>query len=77
MTAPFETRSRSVVKALTWRVLACFITSTVALLLTGQLKFAMEIGLIDTLVKLVFYFAHERAWNKINYGRIVAPDYEV
>jgi uncharacterized membrane protein len=77
MNSTFETRRRSMAKALSWRVLAGIITSCVALAMTGQLKFAAEIGLIDTLVKLLVYFAHERAWNRISYGRVVAPDYEV
>jgi hypothetical protein len=47
----FETRRRSVAKALSWRTLAA--------------------------VKLFVYFYHERVWNKISYGRVVAPDYEV
>jgi uncharacterized membrane protein len=45
--------------------------------MTGQLKFAAEVGLIDTLVKLLVYFLHERVWNRISYGRVAAPDYEV
>jgi uncharacterized membrane protein len=77
MNSMFETRRRSVVKALSWRTIAGFITAGVALVMTGELKFAAQIGVIDTLVKVAVYFFHERAWNKINYGRIVAPDYEV
>jgi uncharacterized membrane protein len=77
MTATFETRGRSVVKALSWRVLAGFITVGVVLTMTGELKFAAEIGTIDTLTKLLIYFVHERVWNKIGYGRLTAPDYEV
>jgi uncharacterized membrane protein len=73
----FETARRSVAKALSWRVLAGLITACVAWTLTGQLKFAAEIGLIDTLVKLLVYFLHERVWNRIGYGRVAAPDYEV
>jgi uncharacterized membrane protein len=45
--------------------------------MTGQLEFAAKIGLIDTTVKLLIYFLHERVWNKINFGRVPAPDYEV
>jgi uncharacterized membrane protein len=77
MNSIFETRRRSVVKALSWRTIAGIITACVALAMTGELKFAAEIGLIDTLVKVLVYFFHERAWNKINYGRLVAPDYQV
>lgn len=73
----FESKRRSVAKALSWRVLATIITTVVAFVLTGKLHFALEIGLVDTGIKLVIYFAHERLWNKVSYGRIEAPDYEV
>jgi uncharacterized membrane protein len=77
MAPGIETRRRSLVKALSWRVLAAIITTLVVLSITKRLQFAAEIGLIDTLVKLFIYFLHERAWNKIGYGRLPAPDYEV
>jgi uncharacterized membrane protein len=77
MSPVFETRSRSVVKALSWRTLAGIITTIVVLVMTGEMKFAAEIGLIDTLAKLLIYFLHERAWNRISFGRIETPDYEV
>jgi uncharacterized membrane protein len=77
MSTSFETPRRSIAKALSWRILAGLITACVALGMTGKLKFAAEIGLIDTLVKLLIYFVHERVWNRIGFGRVVAPDYEV
>lgn len=73
----FETRRRSLAKSLSWRVLAALITATVAFAMTGELEFAAKIGLLDTLVKLFIYFAHERAWNRVGYGKVRAPDYEV
>jgi uncharacterized membrane protein len=77
MSPGLETRHRSIVKAISWRILAAIITGCVALAMTGQLEFAAKIGLIDTTVKLAIYFFHERVWNKINYGRVSTPDYEV
>jgi uncharacterized membrane protein len=73
----FETRRRSFAKAISWRILAAIITACVALAMTHQLLFAAKIGLIDTTVKLLLYFLHERAWNKLKYGRVAAPDYEL
>lgn len=73
----FETRRRSFAKSISWRILAAIITGCVALAMTHELAFAAKIGLIDTSVKLLIYFLHERAWNKVNYGRVAAPDYEV
>ena len=72
-----ELRRRSLVKSVSWRILAGFITAGVALALTGELAFAAKIGVVDTTVKLGIYFLHERVWNKISYGRVKAPDYEV
>jgi uncharacterized membrane protein len=74
----FETRRRSVLKSLSWRFLAALITSGVVYALTGKGDFAAKVGLVDTAVKLFIYFLHERAWDRINYGRLPpAPDYEV
>jgi uncharacterized membrane protein len=73
----FETKRRSIVKSLSWRLVAAIITTTIAFLMTGQMEFAAKIGLADTVVKLLIYFAHERLWNRIPYGREPAPDYEV
>jgi uncharacterized membrane protein len=72
-----ETKGRSLAKALSWRVFATVITGTVAFALTGKLGFALQIGLIDTLIKVFVYFGHERVWQRIAYGRVESPDYEV
>ncbi|HVV52291.1 MAG TPA: DUF2061 domain-containing protein [Polyangia bacterium] len=74
----FETRRRSILKSLSWRFLAALITSCVVYVLTGKGDFAAKVGLVDTGVKLLIYFLHERAWDRISYGRVPpAPDYEV
>jgi uncharacterized membrane protein len=74
----FETRRRSVLKSLSWRFLAALITSGVVYVLTGKGDFAAKVGAVDTAVKLFIYFLHERAWDRIGYGRLPpAPDYEV
>ena len=72
-----ETKRRSLAKALSWRVFATMITGSVAFALTGKAGFAVQIGLIDTVIKIFVYFGHERLWHRIPYGRIDAPDYEV
>lgn len=72
-----ETRRRSLAKALSWRVFATLITMTVAFSLTKEIAFAVEIGLLDTFAKIAIYFAHERIWQRIPYGKLKAPDYEI
>jgi uncharacterized membrane protein len=72
-----ETKRRSLLKALSWRVFATVITGSVAFAMTGKAAFALQIGLIDTTIKIFVYFAHERVWQRVPYGRIERPDYEV
>ncbi len=73
-----ETRRRSIVKSLSWRFFAIIITSLVAYQITGQLAFAIEIGLLDTAIKLFAYYLHERTWLKIKYGHDKKkPDYQI
>lgn len=64
-----ETTRRSLAKAISWRILATLITGTIVYLLTGRGEFAATVGLVDTTLKFAVYFAHERAWNRISFGR--------
>jgi len=64
-----ENHRRSIIKAVTWRIIALTVTSVVVFLFTQETVLAVEIGLIDSLIKLFTYYAHERAWNKIRFGR--------
>ncbi len=64
-----DSTRRSVAKALSWRILATIITTSIAYALTGKGEFAATIGVIDTLLKFFVYFGHERLWNRIPYGR--------
>ncbi len=70
-----ESRRRSLVKALSWRVIAWCITACVAYLFTGKAVFALSIGFADSLLKIFAYYAHERTWMSIDYGREPAPGY--
>ena len=72
-----ESRSRTLAKALTWRAVATTITMSVAWVVTGQLEFAATIGVADALVKLGAYYLHERAWNRVGYGRPREPEYRI
>ena len=64
-----EDFKRSWLKAISWRVIA---TSTGMLLVyffTGQWEHMAGFGIGDVVLKLLFYFLHERAWNMTEYGR--------
>lgn len=73
----YETKRRSVVKALSWRFIATLITAGVVYIFTGEASAAVEIGLLDTTVKLGAYFAHERIWLRVPFGRPPPSDYQI
>jgi uncharacterized membrane protein len=72
-----ETRSRSIVKSLTWRAGGLLVTVCVAWVLIGRADVAASIGLFDTGVKLVAFYAHERLWLKVRFGRLQTDQYEI
>ena len=74
---PHETAIRSVIKALSWRMVATGVTATVAFWVTGELRFAAAIGILDTLIKLGAYYGHERLWNRIHIGRARPREYHI
>lgn len=64
-----ETTRRSVAKAVSYRFFGSLTTAALAFAFLGKLEQAAVVGLLDTLFKTVVYVAHERAWNRIAYGR--------
>ena len=72
-----ESHKRTLMKTATWRVVATGITACVAYFLTGQIRIAASIGLLDMVLKLGAYFAHERLWLRTSYGRPKSPEYQI
>ncbi|MCZ6644246.1 MAG: DUF2061 domain-containing protein [Gammaproteobacteria bacterium] len=63
-----ESRSRSLLKGLTWRFIATATTILIAWWITGDTRVALEIGLIEVFAKIGVYYVHERAWSRIPMG---------
>lgn len=59
---------RSIVKSLSWRVAGVLLTTCSIYIATGEVATSLLIGGIDGIVKTIFYFMHERVWNKIKWG---------
>ncbi len=72
-----DSHRRSLAKALTWRAGGMVITAIVAWIWTRRVEVAASIGLVDTLVKLVAFYLHERAWLRIRYGQAGRAEYEI
>jgi uncharacterized membrane protein len=64
-----EKLQRSLAKTISWRVVGTIATVIISYIITGTLALAFSIGIIELISKLVLYFFHERAWNKIKWGK--------
>ena len=62
---PVESRTRSLVKGLTWRAVATLTTVAIAWLITGQIDLALQIGFIEVFAKIGIYYVHERIWTHV------------
>ena len=58
-----EVRKIRVLKTLSWRIIATCTTMFLAYIVTGQLEFVVSIGIGDVVLKMIFYYMHEKAWN--------------
>ena len=72
-----ETSSRSIAKAISYRVLGSASTALIFYVLSHNAKLALGAGLLDSVVKIGVYFIHERIWNHIDFGRPKPPEYEI
>jgi uncharacterized membrane protein len=72
-----ETRRRSFAKAISWRIIATIITAAVVVIMTGEWELGAKVGLFDTSFKFILYFAHERLWTRIGFGRTSYKDYQI
>ena len=64
-----EKNSRSIAKAVSYRVFGSIVTFAIALLLTGDAMVSSAVGVADLFAKAILFYLHERLWNKIDWGR--------
>ena len=68
-----ESRYRSVAKAISWRLIALMITMGIVYRFTDKGLLALEVGVVDSLVKIFVYYVHERGWGRFPLGQINHP----
>jgi len=64
-----ENHTRSVVKALTYRALIVFTDSIIVYLFTRRYDITVGFVAASNIVSTILYFAHERAWNRVHWGK--------
>ena len=64
-----ETNLRSFVKAVSNRITNTLATVTLVYLFTDQVAVALSVGGAEVIVKFALFYAHERVWNKVKFGK--------
>ena len=74
-----EKPHRSFIKAVSWRITGTIDTIVISWIVTRKFTIAISIGMIEVFTKIILYYLHERAWNKIKFGReaIKKSDYDI
>lgn len=67
MTRTVEER-RSIVKAVTYRLLIMTLDFATIFLMTGTVRIAIGFMIVSNIYTTVAYFAHERIWARIAWG---------
>jgi uncharacterized membrane protein len=57
-----ESHTRSLVKAVSWRIVGSLDTFVISWVVTGQLKYAGIILGVETFTKIAIYYGHEQFW---------------
>jgi len=68
-----DSKIRTILKTVTWRITATLTTAVLVYLFTGQIDTAIEVGLLEMVAKLLFYYVHERIWDKLKFGKNEIP----
>ena len=66
-----ETHLRSLVKGISWRVIATLVTTIVVWFISGEVSMALFAGAIDSFLKIGLFWGHERIWQMVIWGRTI------
>ncbi len=47
------------------------------LVLAPTRELAAQIGILDTVIKIGAFYVHERFWNRLNFGKLKPPEYQI
>ncbi|MBA3026486.1 MAG: adenylyl-sulfate kinase [Sulfurimonas sp.] len=60
---------RSIAKGVSWRIFATATTVIIVYIFFGRLDLAIAAGVVESFVKILLYWVHERLWVQIKWGR--------
>ena len=65
-----STPKRSFVKGVVWEAISFVVTSFAVFAVYGNFNLSVKFSFYLTLIKIVLFFVHERAWKKVKWGKI-------
>jgi adenylylsulfate kinase len=68
-----ESHSRSIAKAVSWRVLGTLATTALVYLFTRRLVLSLAVGTLEFVSKIGLFWFHERVWDRVRYGKKEIP----
>jgi len=72
-----DSKLRSLVKSVTWRVTGILILGAIAWWFTGSWAETTGITITFHSIRVVLYYFHERAWERVSWGRNSANPYKL
>ena len=64
----FATKTRSILKAISWRIVGTLDTMCLGWIITGSPLVGLKIGALELITKFVLFYLHERVWLRNKYG---------
>ena len=65
-----DTTTRTLIKTITWRIIATVASLIIAFLISNDWKVAGSIASIQVIIHTVLYYLHERLWINIRWGKM-------
>lgn len=66
-----DSHLRSILKAISWRILGTFGTITIAFVVTHKISISFYIGFFEFISKVGLFYLHERIWAIIPIGKSI------
>ncbi|MBS9523701.1 DUF2061 domain-containing protein [Litoribacter ruber] len=67
-----DSNFKSFVKSVSWRTVGTIDTIVISYFVTGQITMALSIGSVEVVSKILLYYLHERAWEKMTKVKVKA-----
>ena len=64
----FVSRTRSILKTISWRIVGTLDTIALGWFITGDPTVGLKVGGLELITKFILYYIHERLWLKSKYG---------